>query len=143
MVSPHQIGLIFTLQLASAILMGPTASLLWAMYADCVDYSEWKTGRRATGLIFSAAIMAQKFGWTFGGALPLWLLAGFGYSADQPILEETRQGIVLINTLLPAAFGLIAAGLVLAYPLTDRRLVEISAELAQRRNPSPDASPDA
>ena len=40
-------------------------------------------------------------------------------------------------------FGLIAAGLVLAYPLTDRRLVEISAELAQRRNPSPDASPDA
>ena len=143
LVSPHQIGLIFTLQLASAILMGPTASLLWAMYADCVDYSEWKTGRRATGLIFSAAIMAQKFGWTFGGALPLWLLAGFGYSADQPILEETRQGIVLINTLLPAAFGLIAAGLVLAYPLTDRRLVEISAELAQRRNPSPDASPDA
>ncbi|MFC1569153.1 MFS transporter, partial [bacterium] len=45
------------------------APLLWAMYADTADYSEWKNGRRATGLIFSAATFAQKFGIALGGGL--------------------------------------------------------------------------
>ncbi|MGL6223270.1 MAG: MFS transporter, partial [Steroidobacteraceae bacterium] len=45
----------------------PTAPLVWAMYADTADYSEWKWGRRATGLIFSAASFAQKLGWAIGG----------------------------------------------------------------------------
>jgi glycoside/pentoside/hexuronide:cation symporter, GPH family len=45
--------------------------LLWAMYADTADYAEWKKGRRATGLIFSASTMSQKFGWAFGAFLAL------------------------------------------------------------------------
>jgi glycoside/pentoside/hexuronide:cation symporter, GPH family len=36
------------------------------MYADTADYSEWKNGRRATGLVFSAASMSQKFGASIG-----------------------------------------------------------------------------
>ena len=39
------------------------------MYVDCADYSELKTGNRATGLIFSSSSMNQKFGWTIGFAI--------------------------------------------------------------------------
>lgn len=45
------------------------------MYADCADYSELKTGNRATGLIFSSSSMSQKFGWAIGSAVTGWLLA--------------------------------------------------------------------
>ena len=32
------------------------------MYADTADYGEWKSGRRTTGLVFSALLFAQKLG---------------------------------------------------------------------------------
>ncbi len=58
---------------------GPGVPILWAMYADTADYAEWKFGRRATGIVFSAATFGQKFGWGIGGALTGWLLAIFNY----------------------------------------------------------------
>ena len=56
--------LIFTFQFLISICAGCIFPLLWSMYADIADYSEWKTGRRATGLIFSSSSMSQKLGWT-------------------------------------------------------------------------------
>ena len=58
--------LIFVFQAVGSIVGGPISALLWVMYADTADYSEWKTGRRATGLVFSASIMSNKLGWAFG-----------------------------------------------------------------------------
>ena len=62
-------GLLMVVHILINFIFGPTAALVWAMYTDAADYSEWKTGRRATGLVMSACTMAQKFGYTFGGAL--------------------------------------------------------------------------
>ena len=44
-----------------SLCAAPTAPLVWAMYADTADYSEWQCGRRASGLIFSVASFAQNF----------------------------------------------------------------------------------
>src|SRR6185312_1163518 len=55
--NPHQIILIFVFQFFISVCAGIIFPLLWSMYADIVDYSEWKTGRRATGLIFSSSSM--------------------------------------------------------------------------------------
>ena len=52
---PEQIGLMFLMQILYALTSGPLSVLLWAMYADTADYAEWKNGRRATGLVFSAS----------------------------------------------------------------------------------------
>ena len=78
---PEQIVLIFALQVLYSAVTGPTSPVLWAMFADSADYSEWRTGRRATGLIFSAAGMSNKLGWAIGGPVAVWLLANFGYQA--------------------------------------------------------------
>ena len=53
---PDQLLLIYGINALGSITGGPLSALLWAMYADTADYAEWKTGRRATGLIFSASI---------------------------------------------------------------------------------------
>ena len=67
------------------------------MYADCADYSELKTGNRATGLVFSSSSMSQKFGWAIGTAVTGWLLAYFGFQANVVQSEETIHGIKMFS----------------------------------------------
>ena len=45
---PENLLLIFVFQAIGSLAGGPISALLWIMYADTADYSEWKTGRRAT-----------------------------------------------------------------------------------------------
>ncbi len=132
-ISPDQIGLIFFGQVLYSITLGPTSAVLWAMYADTADYSEWRNNRRATALVFSAAIMAQKFGWTFGGWVPGEMLSAFGYVADTQLSQRTLHGILLMNSIIPAVCAFAAAGLVLLYNLSDNKMKEIEGELKGRR----------
>jgi GPH family glycoside/pentoside/hexuronide:cation symporter len=53
--------------------MGLPYPILWAMIADVADYSEWKTNRRATAIIFSAMMVGLKAGLSIGGALVAWI----------------------------------------------------------------------
>ncbi len=57
---------IYVLNICAKMAYAPAVPLLWTMIADSADYSEWKSGRRATGLCFSAATFAQKAGWGIG-----------------------------------------------------------------------------
>jgi len=133
--SPDQILWIVGLQLFVSMAQGPSSAILWAMYADCADYSEWRNRRRATGLVFSAAVMSQKFGWSLGGAIPGWLLAYVGYVADTELAPQTLHGLLLTVSILPAAAGFVATMLTLLYPLSEPRLAEIGAELGRRKQP--------
>lgn len=45
----EQLMLMFIFQVLISICAGSIFPLLWSMYADCADYSELKTGNRATG----------------------------------------------------------------------------------------------
>ena len=52
----------FTLQILIGLVLGPKSPLAFAMYADTADYTEWRTGRRATAMTFAAATFSQKLG---------------------------------------------------------------------------------
>ncbi len=123
----------FVLQVLISFVFGPTAPLVFAMYTDAADYSEWKTGRRATGLVMSASTMAQKFGWTIGGALAGWLLAAFGFKANVEQAEGALTGIQLMMSLIPAAGSVLAAIFMLFYKLDEKFLGEVEEELKLRR----------
>ena len=103
------------------------------MYADTADYSEWKSERRATGLVFSAASFSQKVGWALGGAGTGWLLAYFGYQPNVAQSASTLQGIVLMMSLIPGAIALLAAFALRYYPLDEAAVQEMATELAPRR----------
>ncbi len=132
-VRPEQILLMFVFQVLYSAATGPTSAVLWAMFADSADYSEWRTGRRATGLVFSAAGMSNKLGWSIGGPVIVWLLAIFGYQANVAQTPQALHGILLLFTMIPAAgFLLTGVGLIF-YPLSEARMKELQAELQTRQ----------
>lgn len=128
-----QLVLIFIFQALISICAGSIFPLLWSMYADCADYSELKTGNRATGLIFSSSSMSQKIGWAFGAAVTGWMLAAFGFKANGVQSAETIQGIKIFLSYLPAAGALLSFVFIYFYPLSESRMREVSAELENRR----------
>ncbi|MGB9487996.1 MAG: MFS transporter [Terriglobia bacterium] len=127
------IPLIFVTHIAISTLFAPTSPLLWAFYADTADYSEWKTGRRATGLVFSAASFSQKLGWAAGSSLFLWLIGYIGFKANvaQPLHVQTA--IRYMMSFFPAVVGFLSASAVLFYKLHDTTMVQIERDLKQRR----------
>lgn len=127
------IGMMLVLQVLISACAGSIFPLLWSMYADIADYSEWKTGRRATGLIFSSSSMSQKFGWSIGGALTGWLLAYFGFKANVVQTAEAQEGIRLMLSFLPAVGTLLSVLFIYFYPLTEQKLGEITSELNTKR----------
>ncbi|HEY9262898.1 MFS transporter [Chitinophaga sp.] len=129
-----QLALIFIFQFLISVCAGIIFPLLWSMYADIADYSEWKNGRRATGLIFSSSSMSQKFGWTIGGALTGWLLGAFGFKANEIQADAAQHGILLMLSFLPAIGSILSIVFIAMYPLSETRIATISAELKQRRN---------
>jgi GPH family glycoside/pentoside/hexuronide:cation symporter len=103
------------------------------MYADSGDFSEWKTGRQSTGLIFSASSMTQKLGGALGGSITLWLLAIYGFMPNVAQSAHTLNGIKYMMGIVPGAAALISGLFMIFYPLSDKKMTTISSELAIRR----------
>ena len=135
-------GLIFALNIVTMLVMAPQAPLIWAMYADTADFSEWRNGRRATGLVFSAATFAQKFGIALGGGMAGWLLALFGFVANAEQSPETLRGIRLMMSYIPAAASALATLAALFYPLDEPTMKTIERDLAARKSGPADAGPE-
>jgi GPH family glycoside/pentoside/hexuronide:cation symporter len=141
--SPEDVVAMFVLQILTNMIMGPTAALVFAMYADASDYAEWQTGRRSTGLVFAASSFAQKMGWTIGGTVTGTVLAAFGYQANMDQAPSALTGLRLLMSFIPAAGSVLAALLPLVYTLNDGRMKTIESDLeARRRGEQPMPSAD-
>jgi glycoside/pentoside/hexuronide:cation symporter, GPH family len=134
LVDPRAYGLLIALNVVASFVVGPTPAILWSMYADTVDYGEWKFGRRTTGLLFSAAVFSQKVGLAIGTGALGWLLAYYGFVANTDQGALTTGGIRLLFSVIPAALALLGAFAIFFYSITDRRMKVIEAELALRRS---------
>lgn len=132
-VPKEQIMTMYVLQIAIGFVLGPKSPLVFSMYADTADFSEWKHKRRATAMVFSAAAFAQKLGGAIAGAMIGWLLASMGYVANQVQSHDSQTGIVLLMTLIPAVFAIFSVIVVRYYSLSDERIKEIQADLAERK----------
>ena len=107
--------------------------LLWAMMADAADYSEWKTGRRATALFYSASTFALKSGGALGGALALWILAFYGYQANIVQNVHTLQGMRMMLSIYPMIGVIICIVFIAFYTLSEKQLQTIEKDLTDRR----------
>lgn len=123
----------FVFQALISVCAGSIFPLLWSMYADCADYSELKTGNRATGLIFSSSSMSQKFGWAVGTAVTGWLLGFFGFQANAVQSEEAISGIKMFLSFLPAIGTILSVVFISMYPLTENKMKDITTELEHKR----------
>jgi len=127
------IKLIYTFNILAKMSYAPAVPLLWTMLADTADYSEWKSGRRSTGLVFSAATFAQKAGWGIGGALAGWLLAIFKFV---PNIEQTASaitGIKLMISVFPGVLYMSCAILLFFYNIDQNTCLAMQKDLEERR----------
>jgi glycoside/pentoside/hexuronide:cation symporter, GPH family len=132
---PDNLWLIFTFQAIGSLAGGPIAALLWVLYADTADYSEWKTGRRATGLVFSASIMSNKIGWTVGTLIAGLILAGTGFVPNIAQNLDVKNGLKAMMSVIPLGAGVLTL-VILAffYKLDEPLMAKVKSELDARRN---------
>ncbi|NDV67325.1 MFS transporter [Dysgonomonas sp. 25] len=131
---PNQLEWILLLQILISLCAGYVLPLLWSMFSDIVDFQELKTNRRTSGLIFSSSSMSQKLGWALGSALTGWILFLFKYNpeiARQSL--ETVFGERLMISIIPAVCCILAFIGMAFYPLTEKKVKEVTAELEKRR----------
>ena len=124
---------IYTLNILAKMAYAPAVPLLWTMIADSADYSEWKSGRRATGLYFSAATFAQKAGWGIGAAIAGCLLTAFDYVPDAKQTQTALTGIKLLVSVIPGILYMSCALFMLGYNIDSQTTDQMKRDLETRR----------
>jgi GPH family glycoside/pentoside/hexuronide:cation symporter len=127
------IVVMFVFQVLVSGCYAPTIPMLWAMMADVADYGEWKTGRRATGMTFSATTFGLKMGLSLGGALSGWLLSYYGYVANQEQTEFALKGIRWMMSIIPAIPFFIGVAMLFLYKIDKHTEIQMTKELIERR----------
>lgn len=133
--TPAGMWMLMAAQILICIAIGISSPLLWSMFADVADYSEYKNGSASTGLIFSSSSMAQKFGAAFGSAIVLWVLMAFSYDNAKDAVQ-TPEALATIKALIswiPAVGSAVGVLIMTFYPLTDKKMSEIREGLKARR----------
>ena len=128
-----RIGLMFALQILIGLVLGPKSPLAFAMYADTADYTEWRTGRRATAMTFAAATFSQKLGTALAALVMGWMFKALGYVANTDQTPASQAGIVLLMSVIPAAFAFVAVAVMWFYKLDNKMLAQIQVDLAERK----------
>jgi glycoside/pentoside/hexuronide:cation symporter, GPH family len=142
LLSPTNVAGMVTLTIINSIVYAPTIPLIWAIYADVADYSEWKTGRRFTGIVFATIGFALKSGLALGNSTFLWIMAGFfNYDTKQPDAPEAVQGFRVCSTLIVGVLFAICTVLLIAYQINKKLTIQIADELAERRKQFAAATP--
>ena len=126
------INSMFLQSVSWGLCYGPTIPLLWSMIADAADFSEWKTGRRATGFTFAGVVFALKFGLGIGGFIQAGILGLYGYNPEA-LTDKAILGVRMVTTFYPAIFIIVAAAILLFYPISNKLNHQIANELEERR----------
>ena len=122
------------LAITGSIVYAPTCAIMWALYADAADYSEWQTGRRFTGMVFATIGFSLKSGLALGSAGLLWILAGFfDYDTHLPDAANAIAGFRNCSSIVVGLFFVAIVISVAFCKLDKQTTLTMSAELAERR----------
>ena len=136
-VDPKSIVTLHILNIIGTFAVGPTPAIVWSMYADTADYGAWKFGRRTTGLVFSAAVFAQKIGLAVGSFMLGWALTFVGFVPNAIQTPRSLLGIKVVFSLLPGIIVLLSGLAIFFYKLDEPTVKQMERELADREAADP------
>ena len=119
-------------------MLGQTAftMLIWALVSDCLDYSEWKTGFRSDGSMYSMYTFSRKIGSTIASSGLAFSLGLVGYVSGENVVQtaEAVKGIYYVCNAIPTiCYALILIGIGLIFNLDKKKTDQMYAEMAERR----------
>jgi glycoside/pentoside/hexuronide:cation symporter, GPH family len=135
LLSPANVTGMLALTILVAICYAPTIPLVWAIFADVADYSEWTVGRRFTGMVFATIGFALKSGLALGSASFLWIMQGFfNYDTRLPSAQGAIAGYRFTSGIVVGLLFAACTGLLAAYKLNKAVTIQMADELASRRH---------
>lgn len=127
----------------SCIPAGVINVLSSAMIGDALDYMEWKTGRRETGLGSACQSFVNKLGNAMATSfiVLMYILVdldlgtiGVAYTTDPTMLAGSiRGGMFMVVSVIPAISLLLCALPIVFYDLTGKKKQQITDELRVQR----------
>ena len=129
----HDITTIYVFNIIAKMAYAPAVPLLWTMIADSADYGEWTTGRRATGLYFSAAVFAQKAGWGIGAAIAGWILTISQFVPNVTQNDTAITGIKLLVSVIPGVLYMSCVLFMIFYKIDSKTTHLMKKELDAKR----------
>jgi GPH family glycoside/pentoside/hexuronide:cation symporter len=132
--------------LISSIPLGVINNVSFAMVCDCLDFMEWKTGVRNTGLGSACQSFVNKIGNAFATVMIIGMyilidldVATLNSKAESVVnvamnLEPTKQfGMFALVTIVPGISLLLCAIPLFFYDLTGEKKNRVFKELAELR----------
>ncbi len=133
LISGTSIPLLFAGTIISFMGLGIPAGLLGAMFADTVDYTEWRSGVRSTGLIYSASSIGIKMGQGLGGALGAAIMA-FGHYIPNVVQTASSLGAIRFNFAWIILIAVVLLAILLSFYNVDKLYPQIAEDLKNRRS---------
>jgi sugar (glycoside-pentoside-hexuronide) transporter len=104
-----------------------------SMFADTVEYAEWKIGKRSESMVFSMVTFMAKLANAVGSSVTAFGLAAIGYIPNVQQSVKTLAGINQLMSIWPALLSMLAIVTILFYKLTEKKYNEILKDLEVRR----------
>ncbi len=133
--SASNVGGMILMTVVGSIVYAPTIPLIWAIFADVADYSEWQTGRRFTGMVFATIGFSLKAGLAVGSASFLWIMAWlYDYETKAPGAASAIAGYRACSGLVVGLMFLACTILLAVYQLGRDHTLRMAEELETRRS---------
>ncbi len=118
----------------TGLQFGAVTLMPMIMVTDCVDYYEYKTGKRVEGPAFSVLTLTIKVCLAIGAALGLVFIQVSGYDAGAvEVARSTKNIIYFAYVALPGIFSLLSVFPILRYDIEGEKKQQIALELQKRR----------
>ncbi len=128
----YMIGLVFF-----GLGMGFYTCVSWALMADAIDYTEWKTGKREEGTVYSLHSFFRKFAQGVGPSVVLLLMGALGYvsklGTEGQSFQTSHNMCWLVAGLYLFSAVIQFIGIAVIYNLDKKTLAKMNAELTERR----------
>lgn len=123
---------VFAGRLIAALGTITAGAFTWALIPETIDYGQYKTGKRASGVIYALVGFFFKFGMAIGGIVPGLILAKFGYVANHAQTATALHGILITMTAIPVIFVIIELIAIFFYNLDEKEHKRVLSELNTR-----------
>lgn len=133
----HDPALLWILMITTTVAtaLGVASAILWvSMMSDVVELSQARTGKRTEGLFFAGSFFMQKcvsgLGLFLSGAILAWVSFPTGATPGQ-VSDDVLRNLALTYCSIELVFGIIFAGILCLFPISQRDHEERVRRLAE------------